>query len=178
MGQQKTAWAKSLANVPPSDNLCTFFCKDSGQLRFANWHRNRGKCLGWREILKESGARFFPSPDLTCPIWGSPSLHIFSFSHSASFSWTEYEACQEDPEISATYCDQQILASKSSMNTYICLLSRSATYTSFIQSYVILRVFTEHCSAIHCKNAPTNISYCSDLVRNITSSKSVDGTLF
>ena len=95
----------------------------------------------WREILKQSGACFFPSPDLTCPIWGSPFLQIFSFSLFACFSCPNYEACQEDPEIPASYFVHLILAPKSNMNildrslgTFLLTALWACLTSSFVRS--------------------------------------------
>ena len=118
MNKQQAAWENSLENVSPSPPVLRF----RQFVQFVPVKTPAGLDLqicpeieesAWREILKQSGACFFPSPDLTCPIWGSPFLQIFSFSLFACFSYPNYEACQKDPEIPASYFVHLILAPKS-----------------------------------------------------------------
>ena len=75
MCKQQTAWANSLETLPPRPPVLPPF-----QTMCARLSAKTPASLDLqispeieesaaREIFKQSGASFFPSPDLTCPIW-------------------------------------------------------------------------------------------------------------
>ena len=74
MCKQQTAWANSLETLPPRSpgpplqTMCAHLSAKTPASLDLQISPEIEESAG-REILKQSGASFFPSPDLTCPIW-------------------------------------------------------------------------------------------------------------